>query len=314
MHIHSSAKLTPTARGLLVQRVTQQNWPVAKAAHAGGVRRQTAHKWLGRYREEGPAGLLDRSSKPHRMPTETPEKVIYLITRLRRRRKTAWQISQALGIPLSTVSKHLKKQGLGRVWRVDEANNPPVRYEHPRPGDMFHIDAKKIARIEGGVGHRIHGKRNRKRRGAGYEAYFVCVDDCTRLAYVEVQPAENAEYARAFMNNALRWFEAQGITCKRLMSDNAKCYSSHDFRALCAERNIKQCFTRPYRPQTNGKAERFIQTMTRLWAYAHAYPTSAKRAAALPACLRYYNFERPHRGIGKKAPITRLREACQQPA
>ena len=178
---------------------------------------------------------------------------------------------------------------------------------------MFHIDAKKLARIEA-VGHRIHGDRSRRHRGAGWEVVFVCVDDHTRLAYAEVLPSENAPCAVAFFRRALRWFAGLGISCQRVLSDNARCYASNAFTALCEERGIRQSFTRPYTPQTNGKAERFIQTLKRRWAYRYVYRTSAIRAASLRAWVRHYNHQRPHRELGKRPPITRLREVRAQRA
>ena len=233
---------------------------------------------------------------------------------LRRRRKAGWEISQETGIALSTVSKYLQQMGLGRIWRLDEEQDPPQRYEHAFPGSLLHIDAKKLARING-VGHRIHGDRSRKRRGVGYEVVFVCVDDHTRLAYAEVHPSESGRYATAFFRRALRWFESLGIRCRRLLTDNAKCYSvSKPFRALCAEHQIKQSFTRPYTPKTNGKAERFIQTLKRRWAYRQPYRSSAIRTASLQPWIKHYNHVRPHRELGKRPPFDRLREARQQRA
>jgi transposase-like protein len=232
--------------------------------------------------------------------------------RLRRRAKAGWEIAQELGVPPSTVSRHLQAIGLGRLWRLREDANPPQRYEHATAGGMFHVDAKKFARIEG-IGHRIHGDRSRKRRGVGWEVVFVCIDDHTRLAYAEVLPAENAVHATAFVRRALRWFEGLGICCQRLLTDNAKCYAeSKAFRALCQEHGIRQCFTRPYTPQTNGKAERFIQTLKRRWAYRHPYRTSAIRAASLRPWVHHYNHQRPHRALGKIPPMARLRAAREQ--
>jgi hypothetical protein len=242
-----------------------------------------------------------------------PKKLIQRMGRLRRRKKAGWEISQELGVPVSTVSKHLKELGLGRIWRIEESLDPPKRYEHPVPGELFHIDAKRFARIEH-IGHRIHGDRSKRKRGVGYEVIFVCVDDHTRLAYAEVQPTESARYATAFFRRALRWFESLGIHCQRVLSDNAKCYSSNAFTALCEENGIRQSFTRPYRPKTNGKAERFIQTLKRRWAYRYVFRTSAMRAASLRPWVTRYNHERPHRALGKKTPMARLREARQQAA
>jgi transposase InsO family protein len=229
----------------------------------------------------------------------------------RRRRKAGWEIARDLEVPLSTVSRHLKAEGLGRIWRVEESLDPPKRYEHPVPGDLLHIDAKRFARIEA-VGHRIHGDRSKKKRGAGYEVVFVCVDDHTRLAYAEVLPSENTRYATAFFRRALKWFRSLGIRCRRLLSDNAKCYGSKDFSALCEAEGVRQSFTRPYTPKTNGKAERFIQTLKRRWAYRSVFRTSAIRSASLKPWIKQYNHSRPHRALGKKTPMTRLRRARQQ--
>jgi transposase InsO family protein len=239
--------------------------------------------------------------------------VVRRIGQLRRHRKTAWEIAHQLGLAASTVSKVLREQGLGRLWRVDEANAPPRRYEHAVPGGMFHLDAKKLARIQG-VGHRIHGRRGYSRRGVGWETVFVCIDDHTRLAYAEVLLAENAPNATAFLERALRRFADQGIRCRRLLTDNARCYRSHAFEGLCAEREIRHVFTKPYTPRTNGKAERFIQTLLRRWAYRWPYRTSAIRTAALRPWLHEYNHRRPHRALGMKPPIARLRAAREQRA
>ncbi len=314
MHLHPNSKLTPASRLLLVQRVRQQGYPVVRAAREAGVSRQTAYKWLARYQAGGVEAMSDRSSRPLRIPVQTPQRTVRRMEKLRRRRKPAWEIALELGVPVSTVSRHLKELGLGRIWRLAEADAPPQRYEHRAPGDLFHIDAKKLARIEA-VGHRIHGDRSRRRYGAGWEVAFVCVDDHTRLAYAEILPSESGRYASAFFRRALRWFESLGIHCKRLLTDNAKCYAeSKAFKALCQEKDVRQSFTRPYTPQTNGKAERFIQTMKRRWAYKYVFPNSAIRAASLRPWVKHYNHKRPHREIGKKPPMDRLRLARQQAA
>jgi transposase InsO family protein len=313
VRLHPNAKTTPAGRQLLVRRVREQGWTVQAAAEAAGMSRRTAHKWLRRFDKEGQEGLEDRSSRPRHMPFRTPQRLVRRIEQLRHRRQTAWEIAEALRVPPSTVSKILKELGLGRLWRVEEAQAPPRRYEHDRPGGMFHIDAKKMARVHG-IGHRIHGDRSRRKRGAGYEVAFVCVDDHTRLAYAEVLPAENGKYATAFFRRALRWFDGLGVSCQRLLTDNAKCYESKVFQALCQERGIRQSFTRPYTPRTNGKAERFIQTMIRRWAYRRPYRTSALRAVALRPWVKQYNHQRPHRALGMRPPIARLREAREQRA
>ena len=314
MRVHRNAKLLPAQRELLVDRVRVLGWRLTQAAEAAGVSRQTAYKWLRRFEKGGRDALRDRSCRPRRTPGRTPTAMLRRIERLRRRRKAGWEISLETGIPVSTVSRHLKDLGLGRIWRLQEELEPPQRYEHPVPGGMFHVDAKKLARIQG-IGHAIHGDRSRRRRGVGWEVAFVCVDDHTRLAYAEVLPAESASYATAFFRRALLWFESLGVRCQRLLTDNAKCYAeSKAFRALCEEHGIRQCFTRPYTPRTNGKAERFIQTMKRRWAYRQAFRTSAMRAASLRPWVSHYNHQRPHRALGKRTPMARLRQARQQSA
>ena len=310
MQLHPNAKLTPASRRLLVRRVREEKRSVTEAAAAAGVSRPTAYKWLHRFDSEGESGLEDRSSRPLSTPIRTPKRLLRRIEQLRRRRRTAQEISLDTGIPASTVSRHLKHQGLGRIWRMEEELHPPERYELPHPGDLLHIDAKHFVRIDG-VGHAIHGNRRKKARGIGSEVAFVCVDDHTRLAYAEILPSENAKYATAFLRRALRWYESLGIRCNRILSDNAKCYSSNAFTALCDEKTIRQSFTRPYTPKTNGKAERFIQTLKRRWAYRYPYRTSAHRAASLRPWVKHYNHQRPHRSLGKKTPMARLRESRQ---
>lgn len=313
MKLHRNSRLTVSGRVLLVERVRKQGWRVHSAAEAAGVSVRTAYKWLHRYREEGRSGLADRSSRPHRSPFRTAPSSIRRIERLRQHRKTAWEIAEQLRIPPATVSRILKARGLGRLWRVEEQATPPRRYEHRTPGSLLHVDAKKLGRIQG-IGHRIHGDRRTRKRGIGWEVAFVCIDDCTRLAYAEVLPAENACYATAFLRRALRWYRSLGITPRRLLTDNAKAYLSRPFQALCAEQALRQSFTRPYTPRTNGKAERFIQTLIRRWAYRRPYRTSAFRAAALRPWIAHYNHQRPHRALGMRPPSARLRELREQPA
>ncbi len=309
-HLHRNAKLTPALRRLLVHRVRELGWRVTEAAEAAGVARQTAHKWLSRYEAEGEAGLEDRSCRPHRLRRATPRVVVQRMLQLRRRKKAAWEIAAQIGVPASTVSRHLRAAGLGRLWRLEEAEDPPRRYEHASPGSLLHVDAKRLGRIEG-IGHAIHGDRRRRSRGAGWEVVFVCVDDYTRLAYAEVHPAEDAACATRFFRRALRWFESLGVPCRRVLTDNAKCYGSSAFTALCLDNGIRQGFTKPYTPRTNGKAERFIQTLKRRWAYRQAYRSSALRAASLRPWVTHYNHQRPHRAIGKIPPIARLRASRQ---
>jgi transposase InsO family protein len=310
VHLHANAKLTPALRRLLVHRVRELGWRVNEAARAAGIARQTAYKWLARFAAEGEAGLEDRSCRPHRLRVRTPRRLVQRMLRHRLRKKAAWEIAAETGVPVSTVSRHLKAEGLGRLWRIEEAAHPPQRYEHAFPGSLLHVDAKRFGRIEG-IGHAIHGDRRRRRRGIGWEVVFVCVDDHTRLAYAEVHPSENAACATRFFRRALRWFESLGVRCERVLTDNAKCYGSTPFTTLCASNNVSQRFTRPYTPRTNGKAERFIQTLKRRWAYRRAYPTSAMRAASLQPWVTHYNHQRPHRAIGRIPPIARLRASRQ---
>lgn len=309
-HLHANAKLTPAMRQLLVHRIRELGWRVTEAAEAAGVARQTAYKWLARYEAEGRSGLEDRSCRPHRLRCPTPRRVIRRMLQLRRRKRAAWEIAAETGVSAATVSRHLHAEGLGRLWRIEQAENPPQRYEHAYPGSLLHVDAKRFGRIEG-IGHAIHGDRRKRSRGAGWEVVFVCVDDHSRLAYAEVHPSENADCATRFFRRALAWFERLGVRCQRVLTDNAKCYGSAAFTALCAQKAVHQRFTRPYTPRTNGKAERFIQTLKRRWAYRRPYRTSAIRAASLPAWLKHYNHQRPHRALAKKTPMTRLRASRQ---
>ncbi len=288
MKLHPNARLTPAGRWHVVQRVIEQGMSVRQAAEATGVSVRTVYKWLSRYRGEGRSGLADRSSRPHRSPRRTAPRWVQRIEQLRRRRKTAWEIAEQLALAPSTVSRILHQRGLGRLWRIAEAEAPPQRYEHKRPGSLVHIDAKKLGKI-GRIGHRIHGDYRRRCRGIGWEVVFVCIDDCTRLSYAEVLPSENAQYATAFFRRALAWYRKLGIRVDRVLSDNAKCYIAKAFTDLCEEHQIRPSLTRPYRPATNGKAERFIQTLTRRWAYGRTYRTSALRAAERD--LRWPNSE-----------------------
>jgi transposase InsO family protein len=308
MNIHPCARFTPAGRALLVRRVTQDGWTAAEAAEAAGVSPRTAYKWLGRFEDEGPTGLLDRSSRPRHSPTQVPTDWQHLVLELRRLRMTGAAIAARLAIPRSTVARILKRAGLERLKKLD----PPVpvrRYEKTRPGELVHLDIKKLGRI-GGVGHRIHGDRTIRVRGIGWEFVHVCVDDYTRLAYVEVLPDEKGATAAAFLRRAAAWLNSQGVTVERVMTDNGSGYVSKDFAAAVAQIRTRHLRTRPYTPRTNGKAERFIQTMLREWAYGRPFATSYRRRAALPAWPRRYNERRPHAGIGGAAPITRLRSAA----
>ena len=310
MRLHRNAKTTPRGRELLINRIRSQGWTAQGAAVAAGVSRRTAFKWLARFRQAGLQGLQDRSSQPRTMPTATKIGLVRRIERLRRKRLTAWEIARKIATPPSTVSRILRRLGLGKLYFL-EPKPPVVRYERARPGELLHVDTKKLARIKR-VGHRIHGNRQLKSRGVGWEFAHVCVDDHTRLAYVEVRPNEKKESAVGFFGRALEWFDKHGIEVQRVMTDNGSCYRSREFRQLCSEQQVRHIRTRPYTPKTNGKAERFIQTMTRKWAYKRPYRNSALRAAALQPWVEEYNLRRPHRSLGMIPPMARLRESCEQ--
>lgn len=309
MNIHPSARFTPAGRALLVRRVTQESWTVDEAAEAAGVSARTAYKWLSRFEVEGPEGLLDRSSRPRSSPTQISPEWQSLVVELRRLRMTGVAIAKKLRIPRSTVARILKRHGLERLKKLDPVI-PIRRYERSKPGELVHLDIKKLGRVVG-IGHRITGVRTHDRKGKkGWEFVHVCIDDYSRLAYVEVLPNERAESSIAFLYRAAAWLRSQGITVERVMTDNGSGYVSKSFRAAVAELRARHIRTRPYTPRTNGKAERFIQTLLREWAYARPFTSSYRRRAALPAWLRRYNERRPHAGIGGAAPITRLRSAA----
>jgi transposase InsO family protein len=319
MKLHANARTCPKSRRLLADRVEQQGWSLAAAAEAAGVSERTAAKWLARWRSEGEAGLLDRSSAPKVRPNRLSARRIEAIELLRRLRMTGAEIAECLALPLSTVSRWLKQIGLGKLSRLEppEAAN---RYERKRPGELVHFDVKKLGRILA-AGHRMTGsrasqrktRRERRRVGlAGWEFVHVCVDDATRLAYAEVLPDERGPTAATFLRRALQWFGSLGISVERVMSDNGACYRSSAHAASCQELGVRHLFTQPYRPRTNGKAERFIQTLQNRWAYGAVYGSSAERTAALPGWLAYYNFSRRHGSLGHRPPAARLGELEQR--
>jgi transposase InsO family protein len=317
MKIHANARTCPNSRRLLVKRIEEEGWSLMVAAEAAGISERTAAKWRARWRAEGEAGLLDRSSAPMTRPTRLPADRVRAIEALRRLRMTAAEIAEVLGMALSTVSRWLKKIGLGKRSRL-EPPEPPNRYERSRPGELIHVDVKKLGRILR-PGHRVTGNRRDRftdARGygvAGWEFVHVCVDDATRLAFVEVLADERGETAAGFLRRAVAWFASMDVTVERVMSDNGSCYRSHVHAGACRELGIRHLRTQPYRPRTNGKAERFIQTITNRWAYGAIYANSAERAAALPGWLTHYNFRRGHGSLGHKAPAARLAELEQRP-
>ena len=311
MNAHSLARTTPVSRAVLIKRVLAEGRSIVQTAAAFGVSTRTVHKWLARHRAEGAAGLRDRSSRPRRSPRRISAEREELIIQLRRSRQTGPQIARGLRMPTATVARALKRAGLHRLRLLDPPE-PPNRYEREKPGELLHLDVKKLARIAGHVGHRIHGDRTKRIYGAGWEFVHVAIDDASRLAYVEVLADEKGPTTVAFLQRALAWYRAHGIRVQCVLSDNGPNYRSHVFRRFCLQRSIRVLKTRPYRPQTNGKAERFIQTLIREWAYARPFTHSRFRIRALQPWLRYYNQRRPHGSLDGKPPISRLRGIREQ--
>jgi transposase InsO family protein len=311
MNLHGNARLTLHGRRLLVKRVCEQQVALGQAARAAGVSERTAAKWVARYRREGEAGLADRSSAPHSVPGRTREDRILAIAALRRLRMTAAEISELLAMPLSTVSAVLLRIGLGKRSRL-EPLEPANRYQRERPGELVHIDVKKLGRIKN-VGHRITGNRRHQRprviagrRQTGWEFVHVCVDDATRLAYVEVLADEKAHTVVGFLRRAVAFYERHGIHVERVMTDNGSAYRSFLHSLACRTLGIRHLRTQPYRPRTNGKAERFIRTLLGGWAYGAIYANSAERTRALPGWIDHYNRRRPHGSLNHQPPLTRL--------
>jgi transposase InsO family protein len=308
MTLHRNARTCPRSRRLLVRRVIERGWTIKRAAEAAGVSERTGAKWIKRYREEGEGGLLDRSSAPKRVPNRTPGDRVEAICSLRRARFTGPEIAELLGMPESTVSLTLKREGMGRLPRLDA--EAPNRYERKRAGELIHVDVKKLGRIDH-PGHRVSGRypRHFRARGkAGWEYVHVCVDDATRLAHAEVLADERPETAVAFLQRAIKWFQSLGVGVERVMTDNGNPYRSKLHAAACRELGLKHLRTEAYRPRTNGKAERFIQTLTRRWAHEAVYGSSSERARALPGWLDGYNRRRRHRSLGRMPPMQRLLE------
>jgi transposase InsO family protein len=303
MNIHKNARLTRLGREHLVKAVLGGQTPQA-AARAAGVCPRTAAKWVTRYRREGSAGLADRSSRPHRLHRPTPTAVVQKVEALRRQRWTGRQIAVELGISPATVSRILKRLGLNRIAALEPAE-PVRRYEREHPGDLIHIDIKKLGRFKH-IGHRITGDPRDRSRGVGWEFVHVCIDDASRLAFSQILPDEKKESAVAFLTAAVGYYRSLGVTVSRVMTDNGSCYRSRAFAKTCQRLRIRHIFTKPYTPKTNGKAERFIQTALREWAYAQAYPNSDRRADELPVWLHRYNWHRPHGSLNFKPPISRL--------
>jgi transposase InsO family protein len=296
-------------RALLVQRIRQERWPPAAAATAAGVSVRTTYKWLRRHRLGGPDALQDASSRPHRVPRRTSADLTAQIVAARYQRRSAWAIAVQLQVPRSTVAAVLVRTGLNRLSRLSPP--PPVqRYERSRPGELVHLDIKPLVRILR-AGHRVHGDRRTLVKGAGYEYVHVALDDYSRAAYVEVLADQRGATTAAFLRRTLRWFARRGVVVERVLSDNGGGYRSHAFQHAAARHRVRLLRTRPYHPQTNGKAERFIQTLLREWAYATPYAHSWRRTRALRPWVRYYNTHRPHSALSYQPPCARFPRVAQ---
>ena len=315
MKLHANAALSWTGRRRLCQLVVEEGWTVVAAAAAMGVSVRCARKWIGRYRLEGEQGLVDRSSAPRRLANRTAPDRVEAIAKLRRLRFTAAEIAETLGMALSTVSGILTRIGMGKLGRL--GLEQPIRYERSRPGELVHIDVKKLGRIERGAGKRWRdGMRQhytgsytdaagRRHGKAGWEYVHVCVDDYSRLAYAEVLTDEKATTAIGFLRRAVAYYRLRGITVERVLTDNGSAYRSTLHSLCCRQLAIRHLRSRPYRPQTNGKAERFIRTLLNGWAYGAIYRSSQERSAALDGWLWHYNHRRPHSAIGRQPPVNR---------
>jgi len=303
MNIHKNARTTPQSRAEIVRRVVILQQPARQVAAAFGISERTVRKWVVRGRPQI-VELGDRSSRPHGSPGQTPAELRELIERLRRQRWTGAEIAHALALSPATVARYLRRQGLARLSAL-EPPVPIVRYEYRQPGALVHLDIKKLGRI-GRVGHRIHGDRRRRVRGIGWEFVHVAVDDATRLAYVEVLPDEQGVTCVQFLWRTLAWFRRHGIRVRRLMTDNGSGYVAHVFAAASSSAHVRHFRIRPYTPRTNGKAERFIQTLLREWAYRRPYATSTARRSALRGWLHHYNWHRNHGSLQGCPPMSRL--------
>ena len=306
MNVHKNAKLTPRGRAEIVRRVVDQGQTPVAVATATGVCERTVRKWVARFRAEGSQGLQDRSSRPHKLRRPTPTPVARQIAALRRRRCTGAQIAAEVGVSTATVSRVLRRLGLNRLSTLEPAE-PIRRYERKHPGELIHIDIKKLGRFNR-PGHRVTGDRTGQSnsRGVGWEFLHVCIDDHSRVAFSQIMPDEKKESAIAFLKDAIAYYKTLGVTVSRVMTDNGSCYKAFAFKDACRTLGLKHIRTRPYTPKTNGKAERFIQTAMREWAYARAYPNSMQRAKQLSDWLHRYNWHRPHGSLNANTPISRL--------
>lgn len=304
MNIHKNARLTDHGRVHLVRRIVEHGLRPVEAAHAVGVSRRTAYKWLRRYRDQGWHGLVERSSRPRRCPHRLSEADRKRIVTLRHERRLYREISREVGVSVATVARILQRAGLNRLAALEPA--PPItRYEHDAPGDLLHLDIKKLGRFWR-PGHRVTGNRRHASHGAGWDYVHVAIDDHSRIGWLTIQPDETGASAVAALIAALRYYRSLGMRITRVLTDNGACYRSHVFAKACRRLGLKHRTTRPYRPRTNGKAERLIQTALREWAYARSYDHADQRAAHLPHWLHHYNWHRPHASLNYQPPVSRL--------
>lgn len=304
MNLHKHARLSPRGRALLVDRIISHGLRVEEAAQAAGVSVRTAYKWVKRFREEGVEGLKDRSSRPRRCPHATPEAVVNQVLDQRRARQTYRQIAEQLTVAPSTVARLLRRAGLHRLADLEPAL-PENRYEHAAPGDLLHLDIKKLARFRK-PGHRVTGNRQINSDGIGWEYVHLAIDDHSRVAFGSIEPDERGSSACKALMQAVRYYRSLGVRFSRVLTDNGACYKSRRFRRLVRRLGMRHLRTRPYTPRTNGKAERLVQTSLREWAYARSYASSDQRASAFRRWLHHYNWHRPHASLGYKPPISRI--------
>ncbi len=304
MNSHKHARLTYLRRLEMSQDMIERGLSAAQAGAKHGVSAVTARKWLGRYLAEGAPGLMDKSSRPARSPRSIDSSVALTIIELRRKMFLQTRIASYMGVSRATVSRVLRRAGLSRLSDL-QPEEPVQRYEREVPGELLHIDTKKLGRFDK-VGHRITGDRTQRARDVGWDFVFVAVDDNSRVAFTQVYPDETGLSAAAFLRAATAYFDTLGVPIQRVLTDNGKAFYSASFAQACLEQGISQRFTRAYRPQTNGKAERFIQSALREWAYGRVYANSTQRNAALPVWTHFYNWHRQHHGIQLNVPVSRL--------
>lgn len=304
MNSHKHARLTPAGRALLVKRVLQQGWTMSAAAEAVGVSCRTGFKWLARFKAEGAQGLQDRSSRPHRSPQACSPQQVQQFEQRRRERIPLWRIALETGRSLATVARHMGRLGLARLSAL-QPPEPVRRYERSSAGELLHIDTKRLGRIRG-IGHRITGERQHRNRGFGWDAVHLAIDDYSRVSFARILGDEKGVCCTQFLRDAVIYYAGLGVKIDRVMTDNGSGYVSKIFKAACAELGIRHIRTRPYTPKTNGKAERFVQTSLREWAYARPYESSEERHAALQPFIDRYNWHRPHSALNHQPPITRI--------